>query len=312
MAAKRKVIITCAITGSAHTPTMSPYLPVTPDEIAREAIAAAEAGAAIVHLHARDPQTGRPTCDPDIYAMFVGAIRQATNAVLNITTGGPASTRADERVAAAVRFRPELASLNMGSLSPYGRQRIADRYSAWKHPWEPELFKGAKSRTYVNTEEVIEYTLQKVGRNGTRFECECYDVGHLYNVAYFAEKGLLKPPLIIQSIFGFSGGIGLHPENLTHMRAVADKLFGVDYHWSVLAPGRHQFQLCTMGALMGGNVRVGMEDNLYLAKGEFAHSNADQVARMRRVLELLSFEIATPEEARDILKLKGPDGSRPC
>jgi uncharacterized protein (DUF849 family) len=312
MAAKRKVIITCAITGSAHTPTMSPYLPVTPDQIAREAIAAAEAGAAIVHLHARDPQTGRPTCDPDIYGMFVRTIRQATNAVLNITTGGPASTKADERVAAAVRFRPELASLNMGSLSPYGRQRIADRYGAWQHPWEPELFKAAKSRTYVNTEEVIEYTLREVGRSGTRFECECYDVGHLYNVAYFAEQGLLKPPFIIQTVYGFSGGIGLHPENLCHMRAVADKLFGADYHWSVLAPGRHQFQLCTMGAVMGGNVRVGMEDNLYVAKGELAHSNAEQVARMRQILELLSFEIATPGEARDMLKLKGSEEGPSC
>ena len=308
MAPKRKVIITCAITGSAHTPTMSAHLPITPEQIAQEAIAAAKAGAAIVHLHARDPETGRPTCDPDVYGMFVDKIRQATDVVLNITTGGPASMKADERVAAAIRFKPELASLNMGSLSPYGRHRIADRYSAWKHPWEAELFEGARNRTYINTEDVIEYTLREVGRHSTRFECECYDVGHLYNVAYFADSGLLKPPFIIQTVFGFSGGIGLHPENLTHMRAIADKLFGADYHWTVLAPGRHQFQLCTVGAIMGSNVRVGMEDNLYRAKGEFARSNADQVARMRQILELLSIEIASPDDARKILNLKAPSG----
>src|SRR5258708_2489056 len=216
----------------------------------------------------------------------------------------------EERIAAALRFKPELASLNMGSLSPYGRQRLAERYGAWKHPWEAELLRGAKSRTYINTEEIIERTLREVGANGTRFECECYDVGHLYNVAYFAERGLLEPPLIIQTVIGFSGGIGLDPQNLTHMRAVADKLFGADYQWSVLPPGRHQFRLCTMGAVMGSNVRVGMEDNLYLAKGELARSNADQVAHMRQILELLSFEIATPSDTRRMLGLRDAAGVR--
>jgi uncharacterized protein (DUF849 family) len=303
MTSPRKIIITCAITGSAHTPTMSPYLPITPEQIADEAIAAAAAGAAIVHLHARDPQTGRPTSAPDVYAPAVEKIRRACDAVINITTSGGATATVEQRMEAALRLKPEIASLNMGSISPYGRHRLVERFADWQHGWERDLLLGGRSRTYINTEEVIERILTEVGRNGTRCECECYDIGHLYNVAYFLERGLLKPPVMIQTVFGFSGGIGLHPENITHARSIADRLFGTDYSWSILAPGRHQFRLCTMAAVMGANVRVGLEDNLYLAKGELARSNADQVRRMRQILELLSFEIATPAEARRMLKL---------
>ena len=304
MSSARKIIITCAITGSAHTPTMSQYLPITADEIASEAIAAAQAGAAILHLHARDPDTGRPTSDPDVYAAFIGRIRQSTNAILNITTSGAANV--EERMAAARRFRPELASLNMGSISPYGRQHLAGRFKDFKHGWEREFLAAAPMRTYVNTEAVIERIIREVGGNGTRFECECYDVGHLYNVAYFLEQGLLQPPVMIQTVLGFSGGIGVDPENLTHMRSIADRLFGSDYRWAILAPGRHQFRLCTMGAVMGANVRVGLEDNLYLTRGELARSNADQVRHIRQILELLSFEIASPDEARAMLELGQP------
>jgi uncharacterized protein (DUF849 family) len=305
-ASTRKIIITCAITGSAHTPTMSPYLPITPEQIADEAIAATEAGAAIIHLHAREPATGRPTSDPDVYAASVGRIRRACNAVINLTTSGGASATVEQRMAAALRFKPEVASLNMGSISPYGRHQLVERFTEWKHAWERELLAGGRSRTYLNTEEIIERILTDVGQNGTRFECECYDIGHLYNVAYFLDRGLLRSPVMIQTVFGFSGGIGLHPENITHARSIADRLFGADYSWSILAPGRHQFRLCTMAAAMGANVRVGLEDNLYLARGELARSNADQVRRMRQILELLSFEIASPDDARSMLKLKEP------
>ena len=306
MSAGRKVVITCAVTGAAHTPTMSKHLPITPVEIARGAIEAAEAGAAIIHFHARNPEDGRPTADPDIYGAFLGPVRRASNVVVNITTSGGPSTTVDDRIAAAVRFKPELASLNMGSLSPYGRHKVAEKFSDWQYPWEREFLKAAPRRTYINTEEIIDRTIREVSRAGTRFECECYDVGHLYNVAYFAEKGLLKAPFIIQTVFGFSGGIGLDPVNITHMRTVADQLFGDEYHWSILAPGKHQFRLCTIAAAMGGNVRVGLEDNLYLAKGRLAESNAEQVARMRQILELLSFEVATPDDVRDMYELKAP------
>ncbi|KUM23345.1 3-keto-5-aminohexanoate cleavage protein [Mesorhizobium loti] len=305
MPAGGKVIITCAVTGAAHTPTMSPYLPITPEQIAEEAIGAAKAGAAIVHFHARIPEDGRPTPDPDVYAPAIYRVRRESNVIINITTSGGPKATVEDRVAAALRFKPELASLNMGSLSPYGRQRILDKFELWQHPWEQELFMGAPSRVYPNTEEIITRTIKEVGAGGTRFECECYDVGHLYNVAYFAEMGLLTPPFIIQTVFGFSGGIGLDADNITHMRNVADRLFGADYRWSVLAPGKHQFRLCTMGATMGSNVRVGLEDNLYLEKGKLARSNAEQVARMRDILTLLSFDIATPDEARQMLALNG-------
>jgi uncharacterized protein (DUF849 family) len=308
MPSSRKIIITCAITGAAHTPTMSPHLPITPSEIARESIAAAEAGAAILHLHARDPRDGRPTPDPAVFGEFLPRIKQATDAVLNITTGGGAGMTLDDRLAAPLRFRPELASLNMGTMSPTGRHLLAERRTEWRYAWEPDLIRGARSRVYNNSDEVIETILRKLGEAGdTRFECECYDLGHLYNVAHYLDRGLLKPPVFVQTVFGFSGGMGPDPETLAHVRRIADKLFGGDYHWSILAAGRHQLALCTVGAVSGANVRVGLEDSLYLGKGTLARSNAEQVARIRTILELLSFEIATPAEARGMLELKGAD-----
>jgi uncharacterized protein (DUF849 family) len=308
MTSARKIIITCAITGSAHTPSMSPHLPITPSDIARESIAAAEAGAAILHLHARDPRDGRPTPDPAVFGEFLPRIKQATDAVLNITTGGGAGMTIDDRLAAPLRFQPELSSLNMGTMSPIGRHLMAERRTDWKYAWEPELLRGARSRIYDNSDAVIETILRRLGEGcGTRFECECYDLGHLYNVAHYLDRGLLKPPVFVQTVFGFSGGMGPDPENLTHVRRIADKLFGDDYHWSILAAGRHQMALCTVGAVSGANVRVGLEDSLYLGKGTLARSNADQVARIRAILELLSLETATPAEAREMLRLKGAD-----
>lgn len=311
MSNERKVVVTCAVTGAAHTPTMSEYLPITPEQIAKQAIGAADAGAAIIHFHARSPVDGRPTSDPHVYAPAIEQVRRESNVIINITTSGGPDASVEDRIAAALRFRPELASLNMGSLSPYGRQRIAGKFEHWKHGWERELFLAAPSRVYRNTEEIITRTIKEVGAAGTRFECECYDVGHLYNVAYFADIGLLTPPFIIQTVFGFSGGIGLDADNMTHMRNIADRLFGSEYHWSVLAPGKHQLRLCTMGATMGSNVRVGMEDCLYLEKGRLAHSNAEQVVRIRDILKLLSLNIATPDEARQMLGLKGREKTDP-
>ncbi|WP_312841753.1 3-keto-5-aminohexanoate cleavage protein [Sinorhizobium psoraleae] len=261
---------------------MSDHLPITPEQIAEQAIGAADAGAAIIHFHARNPIDGRPTPDPDVYAPAIDKVRRESDVVINITTSGGPNATVEDRIAAALRFKPELASLNMGSLSPYGRQRIVGKFDKWKHAWERELFLAAPSRVYPNTEEIITRTIQEIGGAGTRFECECYDVGHLYNVAYFADIGLLKPPFIIQTVFGFSGGIGVDADNMTHMRNIADRLFGSEYRWSVLAPGKHQLRLCTMGATMGSNVRVGMEDSLYLERGRLAESNAEQVARNTR------------------------------
>ncbi|MEX3937127.1 3-keto-5-aminohexanoate cleavage protein [Paraburkholderia phymatum] len=304
MSDSRKVIITCAVTGAAHTPSMSLYLPITPEQIAQQAIDAAAAGAAIIHFHARNPIDGRPTPDPEVYAQIIDQVRRESDVVINITTSGGPNTSVEDRIAAAVRLNPELASLNMGSLSPYGRGKMLAKFERWQHQWEKEQFMGASNRVYPNTEEMLTRTIQEVGAGGTRFECECYDVGHLYNVAYFADIGLLKPPFIIQTVFGFSGGIGLDADNMTHMHNVASRLFGPDHRWTVLAPGKHQFRLCTMGAAMGSNVRVGLEDNLYLDKGRLARSNAEQVTRMREILNLLSLEIATPDEAREILCLK--------
>jgi uncharacterized protein (DUF849 family) len=304
----RKVIITCAITGAAHTPSMSPHLPITPAEIARESIAAAEAGAAILHLHARDPRDGRPTPDPEVFRAFLPQIKRATDAVINVTTGGGPGMTIDDRLAAPLRFKPELSSLNMGTMSPIGRHLLAERRADWKYAWEPEMIRNARSRVYNNCDDVIETILRKLGQGcGTRFECECYDLGHLYNVAQFLDRGLLTPPLFVQTVFGFSGAMGPDPENLTHVRRIADKLFGDDYQWSILATGRHQMGLCTVGAVMGANVRVGLEDSLYLGKGTLARSNSEQVTRIRKILELLSMEIATPDEARAMLQLKGAD-----
>jgi len=303
----RKVIITCAVTGSIHTPTMSPYLPLTPDEIARDSVAAAEAGASIIHLHARDPKDGKPTPDPAVFMEFLPRIKQGCDAVVNITTGGSQGMSLAERLAAPLRAKPEMTSLNMGSMN-FGLYPALNRFKDWKYPWETQHLEASRDAIFRNTFKDIEYILKELGEGcGTRFEFECYDVGHLYNLAHFLERKLVKPPLFVQTIFGILGGIGADPENLMHMRRIADKLFGSDYEWSILAAGRHQMNFITMGAIMGGNVRVGLEDSLYAGKGQLAKSNADQVGKIKRIVEELSLEVATPKEARAILNLKGGD-----
>jgi uncharacterized protein (DUF849 family) len=307
MAAKSKVIITCAVTGSIHTPTMSSHLPLTPDEVAHQAIEAAEAGAAILHLHARDPKDGRPTPDPAVFMQFLPRIKQATSAVVNITTGGGHGMSLQDRLAAPLKAKPEMCSLNMGSMN-FGLYPMLQRYKEWKHDWEPKYLEASRDFIFRNTFKDIEAILKELGEGcGTKFEFECYDVGHLYNLAHFVDRGLVKPPMLVQTIFGILGGIGADPENLAHMKRIADKLFGDQYHWSILAAGRHQMPFITMGAIMGGNVRVGLEDSLYLGKGQLAKSNAEQVRKIRAILENLSLEIASPDEARQALQLKGGD-----
>ena len=304
--APRKVIITCAVTGSVHTPTMSPHLPVTPDQIASDAIAAAEAGASILHLHARDPENGRPTADPAVFMQFLPRIKQATDAVVNITTGGSSLMTLEERLAAPLQARPEMCSLNMGSMN-FGLFPMLDRPREWQHEWEPKLLEATRHTIFKNTFADMETILDKLGKGcGTRFEFECYDVGHLYSLAHFRDRKLVEGPLFIQFVLGILGGIGADPENLMHMKRIADKLFGDDYRFSVLAAGRAQMPLISMAAAMGGNVRVGLEDSLYDGRG-LAKSNADQVKRIRGIVEGLSLEIATPAEARDMLALKGGD-----
>ena len=299
------VIITCAVTGSIHTPTMSEHLPLTPDEIATDAIAAAEAGAAILHLHARDPKDGRPTPDPGVFMEFLPRIKQQTDAVVNITTGGGHGMTLEERTAAARAVKPEMASLNMGSMN-FGLFPILDKMKSFKHEWERNHLEMTRDFIFRNTFKDIEWVLKELGEGcGTRFEFECYDVGHLYNLAHFVDRGLVKPPFFVQTIFGILGGIGADHDNLMHMKRIADKLFGDDFEWSILAAGRHQMSFVTMGAIQGGNVRVGLEDSLYLGKGVMAKSNADQVKRIRTILENLSLDVATPEEARKRLALKG-------
>jgi uncharacterized protein (DUF849 family) len=306
----RKVIVTCAVTGSIHTPTMSPYLPLTPDEVARDAIAAAEAGASILHLHARNPHDGSPTPDPEVFMQFLPRIKQNTDAVVNITTGGGHGMTLQERLAAALRTSPEMTSLNMGSMN-FGLYPMLERYKDWKYEWEKAHLERSRDFIFRNTFKDIEYVLKELGEgHGVRFEFECYDVGHLYNLAHFLERKLVKPPLFVQTIFGILGGIGADPDNLVHMRHIANKLFGDQYQWSVLAAGRHQLAFTTLAGIYGGNVRVGLEDSLYIGKGELAKSNADQVRKIRAILENLSLEIASPSEARALLNLKGGDKVR--
>lgn len=304
MKKNRKVIITCAITGAMHTPTMSDALPITPEQIADEAVAAAEAGASIIHLHARDPENGRPTGDPKVFMQFLPAINERTDAVINLTTGGSPTMTVEERLAAAMLTKPEMCSLNMGSLN-FALFPVADRYKSWKYDWEEEYVRSSDDFIFRNTFRDIEKIMRIMGEHGTKFEHECYDVGHLYNLAHFADRGLIKPPFFIQSIFGILGGIGADEDNLLFMRRTADRLFGKDYEWSILAAGRHQMPFATQGALMGGNVRVGLEDSLFINRGEMADSNAQQVEKIRRILKEFSLEIATPAEAREILGLKG-------
>jgi uncharacterized protein (DUF849 family) len=302
----KKVIISCAVTGSVHTPSMSPYLPVTPQQIASDAIAAAQAGAAILHLHARDPENGRPSADPAVFMQFLPVIKQACGAVINITTGGSSLMTLDDRLAAALRAEPEMCSLNMGSMN-FGLYPALDRPRTWQHEWEPQLLEATRGTIFKNTFSDIEAILKRLGEGcSTRFEFECYDVGHLYTLAHFRDRGLISGTLFIQFVFGVLGGIGADPDNLAHMRRIADKLFGDDYRFSVLAAGRQQMPMTTMAATMGGHVRVGLEDSLYDGR-ELARSNADQVRRIVRILDELSLEPATPDEARAMLGLKGAD-----
>lgn len=304
-----KILITCAVTGSIHTPSMSPYLPITAEEITEQSVAAAEAGAAILHLHARDPDTGRPSADPAHFMGFLPRIKQATDAVLNITTGGSAVMTLDERLAAPRRAEPEMCSLNMGSMN-FALYPAAARISDWKNDWEKPFLENSDDLVFKNTPRDIAGILQSMGRErGARFEFECYDVGHLYMLRHFADRGLVEPPFFIQFVFGVLGGIGPDPENLTHMKTIADKLFGEDYMFSVLAAGRHQMPLTAMAAAMGGHVRVGLEDSLMIARGELARSNSDQVAKIRGIVEALGREVATPEDARQMLGLKGSHGT---
>lgn len=301
-----KVIITCAITGAIHTPTLSRALPYKPEDIARQAIDAANAGAAILHLHARDPETGAPTGSPDVFAQFLPAIHDATDAVINLTTGGSPEMTVEQRLAAALRFKPEMCSLNMGSMN-FSFHPMAAKVEQWQFPWEKQYILDSESFIFRNTFKDVARVYELMSDFGTRYEHECYDIGHLYNLAYFLDRGLVKPPFFIQSVIGILGGIGADPDNVMFMRRTADRLFGNDYVWSVLAAGRNQMPLITQAAMLGGNVRVGLEDSLYIGRGKLATSNAEQVTKIRGILEQLGFEIATPTEAREMLALKGRD-----
>ena len=302
----RKVIITCAVTGAIHTPSMSPHLPVTPEEIADAAIGAAEAGAAIVHLHARDPQTGKPDQSTGAFDRFLGVIKQRTNAVVNITTGGSPTMPLEERLGPAAHFKPEVASLNMGTMN-FGLYPMLARFKDFRHDWEKPYLEGSRDRIFKNTFADIEYILTTCAENGTRFEVECYDIGHLYTLAHMADRGFIKAPFFVQSVFGILGGIGAHPEDVMHMKRTADRLFGDQYRWSVLGAGRNQLPIAAQAAAMGGNVRVGLEDSLWIRAGKLAETNAEQVRAVRAIIENLGLEIATPDEARETLELKGAD-----
>jgi uncharacterized protein (DUF849 family) len=300
----KKVIITCAVTGAIHTPSMSPYLPVTPDEIFKAALGAAEAGAAIVHLHARNPVDGSPSQDPALFRQFLPQLKEASNVVINLTTGGAPTMSLEDRLRPAHEFKPEVASLNMGTMN-MGLYPMLQRFKEFKHSWEEPYLAGSHDRIFKNTFTDIAHILQSCSDNGTRFEIECYDIGHLYTAAHFIDRGLIKPPFLIQSVFGILGGIGTHPEDVIHMRRTADRLFGDSYQWSVLPAGRNQMPIGAQAAAMGGHVRVGLEDSLWDGPGELAKTNADQVRRMRHILEGLSLTVATPDDAREILQLKG-------
>ena len=299
-----KVIITCAVTGAIHTPSMSRYLPVTPEEIIEASVGAAQAGAAIIHLHARDPVTGKPDQSPDAFGRFLPQIKARTDAVLNITSGGSPYMTIEERIQPSMRFAPEVASLNMGSMN-FALFPMLARFKEFKHAWEREALEASRDLIFRNTFRDIEYALAQCASNDTRFEFECYDVSHLYNLAHFAERGLVKAPFFVQTVFGILGGIGSHPEDVLHMKRTADRLFGDDYRWSVLGTGKDQLRLAAMSASMGGNVRVGLEDSLWLGRGRLAESNAAQVRQARQIVEGLGLEIANPNEAREILQLKG-------
>jgi uncharacterized protein (DUF849 family) len=306
MMRSNKVIITCAVTGSIHSPSMSPHLPITPEQIAAEAIAAAKAGASMIHLHARDPNTGRPDQSPALFQQFLPIIKAETDAIINITTGGGLGMTLDQRLAPAKWARPEIASMNMGSLN-FNISGAAGKITKWQFDWERPYLESTKDFILSNTFTQMERGMKELGAQGTRFEFECYDMGHLYNLAHFAERRIVQPPFFIQGVFGILGGIGAEPENLLAMKATADRLFGGDYLFSALAAGRHQLPMVTLSALMGGSVRVGLEDSLYAGKGRLASSNAEQVAKIRRILEELSLEIASPADARALMATKGRD-----
>jgi len=306
VAKANKVIITCAVTGSIHTPSMSPHLPVTPDQIAEAALAAAKEGAAILHLHARDPEDGRPTQDPAVFQRFLPRIKAQTDAVINLTTGGSPHMTVAERLKPAHHFQPEVASLNMGSMN-FGLYPMLDRFKDLKHDWERQHLEKSRDLVFKNTFADIEYILTSCSANGTRFEFECYDISHLYNLAHFVDRGLVKGPFFVQSVFGLLGGIGGHPEDLAHMKRTADRLFGNDYVWSILGAGRNQIPLGSIGVAQGSNVRVGLEDSLWIGPGQLAESSAAQVRKIRQVIEGLSLDVATPAEARQMLSLKGGD-----
>ncbi|OJT95201.1 3-keto-5-aminohexanoate cleavage protein [Metarhizobium album] len=304
--AARKVIITCAVTGAIHTPSMSPYLPITPEEIIKDALGAAEAGAAILHLHARNPENGKPDQTPEAFMKFLPQIKQATNAAINLTSGGSPYMKVEERVLPAQMLKPEVASLNMGSIN-FGLFHLLDKYTEFKHDWEKPHLEATRDLVFRNSFKDIEFILKTCYENNTRFEFECYDIAHLYNLAHFAERGLVKPPFFVQSVFGILGGIGTHPEDVQHMKRTADRLFGDDYRWSVLGAGASQLRIAAQAAALGGNVRVGLEDSLWAGRGKLATSSADQVRLVRQMIEGLGLEIASPDEAREILSLKGAD-----
>ncbi|PMR73275.1 3-keto-5-aminohexanoate cleavage protein [Billgrantia endophytica] len=306
MATQRKVIITCAVTGAIHTPSMSPHLPVTPEEITEAAIAAAEAGASILHLHARDPETGKPTQDPAVFEKFLPKIKAATNAVINLTTGGSPHMTVEERMQPAMEFKPELASMNMGSMN-FGLFPMLERFREFEHDWELAHLENSRDLVFKNTFADIEKAMTLGARNGTRFECECYDIGHLYSLRNLMDRGIITGRVFVQSVFGILGGIGPHPEDVLHMRRTANRLFGDDYAWSVLGAGSSQMRIAAQAAAMGGHVRVGLEDSLWLGPGQLADSNASQVRKVRTILEGLSYAVATPDEARETLQLKGAD-----
>ncbi|MCC6788114.1 MAG: 3-keto-5-aminohexanoate cleavage protein [Hyphomonadaceae bacterium] len=301
-----KVIITCAVTGSIHTPSMSPHLPVTPEEIAEAALAAADAGAAIVHLHARNPEDGRPDQAPEAFEPFLRVVKQSSDVVVNLTTGGSPFMPVEERVRPAEVWRPEIASLNMGSMN-FGLFPMLKRFKEFRYDWEPQMLEASRDLVFRNSFKDITYALNTLNESGARYEFECYDTSHLYNLHYFLQEGLVKPPLFVQTVFGLLGGIGPHPDDVMHMKRTADRLFGDKYIWSVLGAGRSQMPVAAMGAAMGGNVRVGLEDSLWIGPGKLASSNAEQVRQVRKIIEGLGLEVASPAEARARLQTKGFD-----
>jgi len=303
---RRKVMITCAVTGSIHTPSMSPHLPITPEEIADAAVGAAEAGAALVHVHARNPENGLPDQSPEAFGKFLKVIKQRSSCVINITTGGAPTMSIEERLKPCAVFKPEVASLNMGSMN-FGLYPMLERQKEFKYDWEKPYLEGSRDRIFKNTFTDIEHILTTCAENGTRFEIECYDIGHLYTLRHFADRGIVKPPFFIQSVFGILGGIGPHPEDVQHMKRTADRLFGDQYQWSVLGAGRNQLPIAAQAIALGGNVRVGMEDSLWSGPGKLATSNAEQVKLARQMIEALGLEVATPDDARELLELKGAD-----